>query len=66
MDVAMESKIEITCIMKSAISSQSIFPVVSHPHKMVEDLREAIKAAKQAALAKVDASDLRVWKVRND
>jgi HSP90 family molecular chaperone len=59
----MAGEIELWCILKSDPLPQSIFRVSIHGNKLVEDLREAIKAKKQAALANVDASDLHVWKV---
>jgi hypothetical protein len=62
----MAGEIELWCILKSDTSSQSVFRVSIHVDRLVEDLREAIKAKKQVALANVDASDLRVWMVRTN
>jgi hypothetical protein len=62
----MAGETELWCILKSDTSSQSIFRVSIHGDKLVEDLRKAIKAEKEVALANVDASDLRVWVVRTN
>jgi hypothetical protein len=55
----------LACILKSDTSPQSIFRVSIHVDRLVEDLRKAVKAEKEGALANVDASNLRVWKVWN-
>jgi hypothetical protein len=62
----MAGEIGLACILKSDTSSQSVFRVSIHGDKLVEDLREGIKAKKHVALANVDASDLRVWMVRTN
>jgi hypothetical protein len=62
----MAGEIELWCMLKSDTSSQSVFRVSIHGNKLVEDLRKAIKAEKQVALANVDASDLRIWMVRTN
>jgi hypothetical protein len=61
----MAGETELWCILKSDTSPESIFRVSIHSNKLVEDLREAIQRKKPVALANVDASDLRIWKVCN-